>query len=262
MIQEDPVNENVLYAGSDQAVHVSVDTGRNWHRMQNNMPTIPVHDLVVHEREKDLVVGTHGRGVYIADVSILQQFDPEWLSASVHLLEPEPVVQWRMVRQPAVSAQNFAGENAQPAVRIAYWLGDEPNGPVSLAVHDGDRKLMDLSSTGRPGLNMADWYMTRTEARTEEEQAEWTEFQAMLANETEFFDYYDTVEQFPEPGEEVDRFGRSLNTRVHPLPSLFDRDVKFFRVGPGQYRVVLTVGDVVYETQAVLLADEWYQNQN
>jgi len=262
VIQEDPVNENVLYAGSDQAVHVSVDAGNNWHRMQNNMPTIPVHDLVVHERENDLVVGTHGRGVYIADVSILQQFDPEWLSASAHLLEPEPVVQWRMVRQPAVSAQNFAGETAQPAVRIAYWLGDEPNGPVSLAVHDGEQKLMDLSATGRRGLNMADWYMTRTEARTEEEQAEWTEFQAMLANETEFFDYYDTVEQFPEPGEEVDRFGRSLNTRVHPLPSLFDRDVKFFRVGPGQYRVVLTVGDVVYETRAVLLADEWYQTQN
>ena len=176
--------------------------------------------LVVHERENDLVVGTHGRGVYIADVSMLQQFDSEWLSARVHLLEPEPVVQWRMVRQPAVSAQNFAGENALPAVRIAYWLGGEPNGPVSLAVHDGDRKLMDLSATGRRGLNIADWYMTRTEARTETEQAEWTEFQAMLANETEFFDYYDTVEQFPEPGEEVDRFGRSLNTRVHPATEL------------------------------------------
>ena len=260
VVIEDPVNRNILYAGSDQAVYVSVDAGDSWHRMQNNMPTIPVHDLTVHSRENDLVVGTHGRGVYIADVSVLQQFDPDRLRDDTYLFESEPLVQWRMVSQKAVSAQNFTGENARQAIQIAYWLGSGVDDPVSLAIYDGNRKLMDIPAPARSGLNFASWYMTRTEPRSTEEQAEWRELQEMLATEPEFFDYYDTVEQFPEPGEEVDRYGRSLQTRVHLLPGLLDQSVKYLRVAAGNYRIALKVGGVVYETEATILEDTWFDD--
>ena len=85
--------------------------------MKNNLPTIPVHDLVIHPRENDLVVGTHGRGFYITDITPLQEINKDLLNQDVHLFKIMPKVQWIMPSQKAVADQNFEGEN-------------EPHGPV------------------------------------------------------------------------------------------------------------------------------------
>ena len=80
VIREDHKNPNLLFVGTEKAVHVSLNGGDRWIRMQNNMPTAGVHDIVIHPRENDLVVGTHGRGSYIADISPLQELKPEVLA--------------------------------------------------------------------------------------------------------------------------------------------------------------------------------------
>ena len=92
--------------------------------------------------------------------------------------------------------------------------------------------------------------MTRSEPRSREELEAWSREQEMLASEPEFFDYYDTAEVFPEADEEVDRRGRSLRTRVHPLPGLTGREERLVRVPPGNYRVELRAADRVLSTQA------------
>jgi photosystem II stability/assembly factor-like uncharacterized protein len=68
VIAEDPRDKNILYVGTDLGVYVALDRGEKWISLCNNLPTTPVHDLVVHQREHELVIGTHGRSVFILDV--------------------------------------------------------------------------------------------------------------------------------------------------------------------------------------------------
>jgi photosystem II stability/assembly factor-like uncharacterized protein len=72
-IREDPVNENILYLGTDLTVYVTIDRGRTWYSLKNNLPTNAVYDLRVHPRENELIIGTHGRGVFILPVKHIQQ---------------------------------------------------------------------------------------------------------------------------------------------------------------------------------------------
>jgi photosystem II stability/assembly factor-like uncharacterized protein len=69
VIGEDPGERNILYIGTDTGVYASTDQGRTWQSLCANLPTIPVYDLVVHPRDGELVIGTHGRSVFVADIS-------------------------------------------------------------------------------------------------------------------------------------------------------------------------------------------------
>ena len=258
VIQQDRRNPRLLFLGNDVGVFVSIDGGERWARMRNGIPTVPVHDLVVHPRDDDLIVGTHGRGVYIADVAPLQELTPEVLGRTAHLFRIEPRVQWVMNRQPAVSAQNFAGANEPYGAVIRYHLASSHAGGARVRVFEGEEPIFEQAGPAEAGLNRIEWGLTRQRPRSAKEREEWEHEQRVLAEEVEFFDYYDTVEGYPEPGEEVDRNGRSLSTRVHPKPGLTERDVAHLRVGPGEYRVVVKVGDLRLEGSVEVLEDLWY----
>jgi hypothetical protein len=73
VIKEDSVNENILYVGTDHGAYVSLDRGKTFMAFVNGLPAVPVHDLVIHPRDKDLVLGTHGRSIYVASMKEVQQ---------------------------------------------------------------------------------------------------------------------------------------------------------------------------------------------
>ena len=73
VIREDPTNNQILYVGTDLGVYVSLDQGATWLSLCANLPTTPVHDLVVHPRDNELVIGTHGRSVFVADITPVQE---------------------------------------------------------------------------------------------------------------------------------------------------------------------------------------------
>lgn len=260
VIREDRRNADLLFLGNDVGVFVSLDAGSTWARMATGLPTVPVHDLVVHPRDNDLVVGTHGRGVYIADISPLQELTAEVADREAHLFEIEPAVQWVMTSQPAVSAQNFAGTNAPHGAVVNYYLRTERPEGVTIRVRQGEELLWESAGPGLAGLNRVEWGLASRRPRTPEEIEEWEREQEWLAEDVEFFDYYDTVEGFPEPGEEVDPRGRSLRTRVHRPPDATERDWYYARVPPGEYRVTLEVEGVVLERPIEVLADVWYDD--
>ncbi|MEM7297654.1 MAG: glycosyl hydrolase, partial [Bacteroidota bacterium] len=85
VVKEDPENENIIYVGTDHGVYVSVDRGSTYQAFGEGLPNAPVHDLVVHSRDNDLVLGTHGRGIYIGDISLVQQLTNELLAKSLHV---------------------------------------------------------------------------------------------------------------------------------------------------------------------------------
>jgi hypothetical protein len=91
VILEDPENENLLFAGTDNGLYVSFDQGSSWDLMQNGIPDVAVHDLVIQPLAKDLVVGTHGRSIYKADISKLQKMTPETLAEDLVVFKIEPI---------------------------------------------------------------------------------------------------------------------------------------------------------------------------
>jgi len=259
VIREDHKNSNLLFIGTEKAVYVSIDTGKHWAKMKNNMPTAGVKDLVIHPRENDLVVGTHGRGFFITDISPLQELTPEVLAKEVFLFDIESKVQWVMPSQKAVSAQNFAGENEPYGVVVNYYLKNSlPNG-VIFQVYDGTVLINEFRASGNAGFNTLVWGMTkRGRKRTAEEIVRYDRRVAEAETEP-FYDYYDTVDYFGDPDEEVDKRGLSLRTRVARAPGSRGREYVFKRVQPGEYTIKCIAGEKVLTKKAAILQDYWYE---
>ncbi|MEP2239410.1 MAG: glycosyl hydrolase, partial [Maribacter sp.] len=85
VIIEDPENENLLFVGTDNGLYMTLDRGATWESFQNGMPYVAIHDLVIQKEAKHLIVGTHGRSIYKADISALQSMTPEILSKDLHV---------------------------------------------------------------------------------------------------------------------------------------------------------------------------------
>lgn len=87
VILEDPENENLLFVGTDNGLYVSFDQGKSWEVFQNGLPNVAVHDLVIQHEAKHLLVGTHGRSIYKADISPLQRMTSETLAKDLVIFE-------------------------------------------------------------------------------------------------------------------------------------------------------------------------------
>ena len=120
-MREDPKNPNLLYLGTELGFFVSFNGGTNWVEMKNNMPTLPYNDLVVHPRDNDLVLASHGRGVWILDnLNALQEFK---VDQSVQLFSVPTAQMIRYTRKGShVGDMMFRGENPKSGAMIDYYL--------------------------------------------------------------------------------------------------------------------------------------------
>ncbi len=174
VIREDPGRPGLLYAGTETGVYVSLDDGASWQSFRQNLPAVPVYDLIV--KEQDLVAATHGRSFWILDdLTPLHQWREE--QASPHLFSPRPA--YRLVApinsgSPTGPGKNYqlalgyaatftevttpsgetertfldAGANPPRGVIVTYFLGQEPRGEVSLSFKDGAERLIRAFSSG------------------------------------------------------------------------------------------------------------------
>jgi photosystem II stability/assembly factor-like uncharacterized protein len=95
VITEDPLNENLLFVGTDLGVYVSTDRGGSWQRFMKGIGhAVPVHDLKIHPRDRELIAATHGRSLWIVDIAPLQQLSDDLLAQGVTLFEPAPGYQF------------------------------------------------------------------------------------------------------------------------------------------------------------------------
>jgi hypothetical protein len=180
VIKEDLKNPSLLFAGTEFALFASIDGGQSWHRFMNGFPTVPVHDLVIHPRDNDLVAGTHGRGIWILDdITPLQQLTPAVIAADVHLFENRVATKWHGISRGATRGQFlFMGRNPlsiqqrPPAnnapdlansASIDFYLKSAPGGPVTLEVTslDGQQKFTAQVPAQR-GINRYMWNLRFT----------------------------------------------------------------------------------------------------
>ncbi|HTU89473.1 MAG TPA: PDZ domain-containing protein, partial [Gemmataceae bacterium] len=126
VLREDIENQNVLYLGTEFGVWVSIDRGGVWSKINNNLPTVAVHELAQHPSNGEMVAATHGRSLWIVDVTPLRQMKPEILKADVTLYKSATAMRWR--REPTrgtpygTGNHRFIGENPPAGAQIYYSL--------------------------------------------------------------------------------------------------------------------------------------------
>ena len=144
VLREDPVNENILYLGSDLGVYISLDRGASWQSLQCDLPTNAVYDLAVQPRENELVIGTHGRGVFILPLQNIQKLTPELLAKNLAIFAIKPVAKSTSEWQPQADAA------------VDYYLKDA--GKIAVTVKDkAGKTIRTWSIEGSRGLNSFTW---------------------------------------------------------------------------------------------------------
>ena len=226
VIREDPKNPNLLFVGTDFGVHVSIDGGKVWTEMKNDMPNQPVHDLIVHPRDGELVVGTHGRGIFIADISPLQQMAAGVLGQDVHLFDVQPAVKWVTRIERDAASTNFNGQGRPHGIIVNYHQKAAAAGDVAIQVMQGSRMIAETKKApNAAGMNQVLWNMRAT-----------------------------PVTLVAQPAQ-APRFAGGRGAQVEPTIPTFGGTVP---VDPGEYTIVMTVGGKTYTKTARILEDVWF----
>ncbi len=158
VIAEGMQNEDLLYLGSEMSLRMSFDKGKSWDRFRSGFPTMSVHDFLVHPRDLDLVIGTHGRSLWTLDVSGLEQLSAGRLAGDAYLCKPQEVLLMGNVQRRNWSGEGpFLAPNSQPGTRIMYYLKKVPK-DIKLTVSDSSgNDSDDLTATSHVGLNVVPW---------------------------------------------------------------------------------------------------------
>jgi photosystem II stability/assembly factor-like uncharacterized protein len=134
-VREDPKRQGLLYAGTERGVAFSTDDGTTWQQLKLNLPTVAVHDLRV--KDNDLVLGTHGRSIWILDdLTPLRQMSPEISAAEIHLFGVQPALRWHYRPHFAQLIEKAVGQNPPAGALISYYLKKKPAGQIKLDVLD------------------------------------------------------------------------------------------------------------------------------
>ncbi|HXH06858.1 MAG TPA: hypothetical protein VNI83_09740, partial [Vicinamibacterales bacterium] len=159
VVWQDRRNPDLLFAGTDGGVFVSIDGGGRWVRMPG-VPVVPVHDLLVHPREHDLVVATYGRGLFVTDITPLQELTPAVLQRPAHFFAIEPK---RRRGARALGNYHLYGDrflwtpNEPDALVLVYFVRDGADRAVLRIADPAGREVRVLEGPARPGLNRVLW---------------------------------------------------------------------------------------------------------
>jgi len=162
VVREDLKNPNLLFVGTEFAVFYSADDGTQWTKMNNNMPTVAIHDLLIHPRDHDLIAATHGRGFWIMDdITPLQQLNDKVRSSEAHLFENRVATQWLQIQPHGTGGSlGFRGDNPVRGAAINYYLGSAISGDVKFEIADvSGANTATIIVPARHGVNRLPWNM-------------------------------------------------------------------------------------------------------
>lgn len=171
-LREDLANPNLLFVGTEFNLFVTLDGGTSWKKFSTGLPTVRVDDLLIHPRDRDLIVATHGRSLWIADdITPLEQLGGNTQpasaqGASVKLFDPRPAVQWKndLTQTRRVTGRNFRGENPQGGTAFSFWAASDM-GDATIDVLDAQGQVVStVRLPAKAGMNRAQWDMRRNPA--------------------------------------------------------------------------------------------------
>jgi len=229
VIREDHKNPNLLFLGNDLGVFASIDGGAHWSEFKD-LPTTPAYDMVIHPRENELVMASHGRGIFIADISALQGLNAEVMNKASHLFDIQAKVKWVNGLSKNSSYTNFRGENSPRNLSINFYSKIEGKGTIK--VYKGGRMVNEISVDATPGLNTASWRMDQIVRESTDQEIKRAEAQL------------ERFRNFLTPAQIEDRMG---NMKYVTSPA-----------SEGDYTIVLELNGQSMSKTASILRDEWF----
>jgi hypothetical protein len=165
-LREDVKNPSLLFCGTEFAAFASINRGASWTKLNSNLPTVAVHELAIHPTAGEMVAATHGRSLWVLDITALRQMTATAMAAPAALFEPNTVTRWRS--EPARSSpygtgfRHFVGDNPPRGAQIYLNLKQKAMA-VKLAVYDYAGALVrELPVKNEPGLQVVPWDLSRT----------------------------------------------------------------------------------------------------
>ncbi len=160
-LSEDLKNPDLLYLGTEFGAWVTLDRGKHWLNLKTNLPTVAVHAIAQHPTEGEIVAATHGRSLWVLDVTPLRGLTQKVLEKKSHLFQPKTVVRWRTQPTRGRTIRRFVGQNRPSGAQFYYLLTDKAKSG-SLSVLDVNGDLMRrLRIKTDPGLHRVTWSLTR-----------------------------------------------------------------------------------------------------
>ncbi len=160
-IVQDFVNKNLLFLGTEFGLYASLDGGKVWSRLKGNIPKVAIHELIIHQRENDLIMATHGRGIFIIDdITPLRALSEEILGEDLVFLPSRPYQISSMgMKQSMNGDDEFVGRNPADAVYITYYMKKRHIfGDMYMEIYDAEgNKISSLPAGKRAGINREAW---------------------------------------------------------------------------------------------------------
>lgn len=162
VVREHPKNPDVLFVGTEMALWASFDRGASWVKLKSGLPTVPVDDILIHPRDNDLILATHGRSLWILDdAAALSQMSGTVAAADLHVFEIRPATQWRIYGHKGNTGhQAFLAENPPEGALITYSLkakaGEKDEVKVTISDAAG-KQLRELKGPKEAGVNRIAW---------------------------------------------------------------------------------------------------------
>jgi hypothetical protein len=274
VIKEDLKNKDLLFVGTEFAVFASLDGGKSWSRLMNGLPTVAVHDLLIHPRDNDLIAGTHGRGVWILDdISPLQQLTQKVMESGAFLFENPTTTVWEGISRGATRGhQLFIGTNPlsmsqvdpsnspspiRNTASINYYIKEKPEGKPVLKISDLSNTMdviVQLENT--PGIHRYRWNMRfkpgRSAVKAFTQRLESAVIRLQDRVDKKQKKKLDQLEKELNPAKTLAELNSIQQTLTEEFAGLgggrgfFGREAQGPLAEPGTYRLELTVGGQSY----------------
>lgn len=164
-LREDTRNPDVLFLGAEFGIFYSMNRGESWVELRSGFPTQAVNDLVIHPRDNDLILGTHGRGIWILDqINALQELTPEVMAAPAHLFSTEAAAQIRYRSEKGhMGDMVFRGTNPPAGAILDFWLAREGAEATVTVLDSEGREVARVRTPDARGMNRAIWNLRHGE---------------------------------------------------------------------------------------------------
>ena len=191
VIREDVANPNVLFCGTEFGVYVTIDGGMKWARLKGNLPTSGVRAMVIHQRERELVVGTFGRDIWVTDIAPLEELSDSLLASPVHLFKTKRATSYKLRETYGNTIEElngdmfFRGENPPFGAEIVYYLKEDLHDSVAIAISSpaSTSPVRSLKGPGSPGMHRVPWDLKKAKATAGESK---TPAPEMTPSESDF----------------------------------------------------------------------------
>jgi photosystem II stability/assembly factor-like uncharacterized protein len=160
VVRESPRAKDVLFLGGDGGAFFSIDGGDHWQRLASGLPTVSVLDLAVHRREREVVLATHGRGLFVVDVTALEQLSADRLAADACLFAPGEAVNWRGffgIGDVFGGDRRWRAPNPEQGAPLWYWLREKSEAAPRLEIVDDGKVVRTLELENGPGVHPIVW---------------------------------------------------------------------------------------------------------